>query len=122
MRGGLGGILRTFYQCLDVIELRYAPLAGGLASGMGVIVICLWFWREAAGVAYAAGAAHPKLAIYAIRLAAVAGIIGAQVLLLNLVVARIYRPTDFDELFKRAAGLVVVISLAAAVAFALLAK
>ena len=122
MRGGPGAILRTLYQCLDVIEVRCAPLAGGLTSGMGIIVISLWFWREAARVADGAGAAYPNLAIDSIRLAAVAGICGAQVILLTSVVGRIHRPTVFDELFKRVAVLVAVIALAAAVAFALLAQ
>jgi len=97
-------------------------MAGGLASGMGTIVICLWFWREAGVVAGEAGAAHSNFGIVSVRLAAVAGISLAQTLLLTFVVGRIYRPTDFDEVIKRGAALVFAASMAAAVAFALLAK
>jgi hypothetical protein len=115
-------ILLTGYRSLAKLQTRFAPLAGGLTSGVGIIVISLWFWREAAVVADEAGAAHPRLAIYSIRFAAVAGITISQVLLLNFVVGRMYRPTVFDEVIKRAAGLIFAVSLAAAVAFALLAK
>ena len=98
------------------------PLAGGLASGMGTVVISLWFWREAAGVADEAGAAHPNLGIYSVRLAAVAGLAAAQMLLLTFVVGRIYRPTVFDEVIKGGAAFILAVSLVAAVAFAFLAK
>ncbi len=78
--------------------------------------------REAARVADGTGATHSNLAVYSVRLAAVAGIAAAQVLLLNFIVGRIYRPTVFDEVLRRAAGLICVVSMAAAIAFALLAK
>jgi hypothetical protein len=87
-----------------------------------MIVISLWLWREASTIADWAGAEHPSLATYALRLTAVAGIAVAQVLLLNLVVGRIYRPGLFDEVLRRAAGLVIAVAMAVAAAFAFLAK
>jgi hypothetical protein len=99
-----------------------ASLVGALLCGIGIIVIGLWFWREAARVADGTGATHPNQAVYSVRLIAVAGIAAAQVVLLHFVVGRIYRPSGLDDLLKRTAGLICVVSLAAAIAFALLAK
>lgn len=122
MRGRPDPVLRTLYWLADVLPMRRAPVVGGSVSGMGIIVISLWFWREAARVADGTGATHPSLAVYSVRLAAVAGIAGAQIVLLNFVVDRIYRPTAFDDFLKRGLGLICAVSLAAAAAFAFLAK
>ena len=122
MRGRPDPILRTLYRLLDVLQIQGAPFAGALISGIGIIVIGLWFWREAAVVAYGTGASHPNLAIYSVRCSAVAGIAAAQAVLLTVVVGRMYRPTVFDELLRRVAGLICAVSLAAAVTLALLAK
>jgi hypothetical protein len=122
MKGRPHAILRTLHHLLDVLQMCGAPLAGALACGMGIILISLWFWREAVRVADGTGATHPNLAVYSVRLAAIAGIAAAQILLLHFVVGRIYRPTVFDYVLKCAAGLICAVSLAAAVAFVLLAK
>ena len=99
-----------------------APVAGASVSGIGIVVISLWFWREAARVADGTGATHPRLAVDSVRFIAVAGIAAAQVVLFTCVVNRIYRPTIFDDVLKRALGLICAVSLAAAAVLAMLAK
>jgi hypothetical protein len=101
---------------------RYDSLVGGLIGGVGLVVLSMWYWSSAPSLAAEASLSRRGLLIWAVRLAAAAGVSAAQFLLLTFVVSRAFRPNRFDLVLRFAAGVLFCVALAGAVAFALLAR
>jgi hypothetical protein len=73
-----------------IVLLSAAILAGAMVVGG------LWAWHSAADLTLDWDVAHPDLIVWAVRSAAVAGVAGAQVILLAVVGGRLYGRSAFD--------------------------
>lgn len=100
---------------------RYDSVIGGLIGGVGLVVLSLWYWASAPSFAADSMAAQRGLIVWAVRLAASAGVAAAQILLMTYVVPRVFYASRFDLLLRVAASVVFSMCLAGAVALALLA-
>ena len=98
-----------------------AAWVGGVAA-VGLVVLALWAWQNAAEVAQRWGATRPYAAKLAVRSAAVAVAAAAQVVLLTGVIGRLYPRQVFDDVLRLCAALVAAVALVGAVALALAAR
>ena len=92
---------------------------GGLVS-VGLIVVGLWIWLHAGGLAW--GMTRPELVEWAIRGTALSAVACAQVVMLSMVAANFFRRDALGDLVKVLAEIVAVSALIIATGLAVVGR
>ena len=92
--------------------------SGGLVAA-GLVLLALWGWQHAIGLAELADPARPGAAVLAVRSAAVAAGALGQLFLLTLVVGRLYPRRGVDDVLRLGAGVVAALAFAGAIVLAI---
>ena len=96
---------------------RYMPTILGSLAALVIVVAAMWGWSSAWRIAQATS--RPDVTLWAVRSAALALAMGAQVIFVTCLVCVVYRRDLFAEFLRFSAAAIAAVALISAVALGL---
>jgi len=97
--------------------VRFFLVVCGIGASVMMVLGALWCWQHASDLV--TGSSQPQIAVWGVRIGAVAMVAGAQMLAMLLVVSRIYRPDATTRALTWGATALLMLATVSAVALGL---